>query len=201
MSQKEKKKKKDKKKWDSYAFYPFLKQYDWFSLVMKETAQHRHYFLSKGMKGAAHNPEAVMFITAKSPRAERATTLLIGPGGNRALPSNNLCPSAVPCCRHLNRNLMLCFCHRFPIDLPGKQTNRVGWQKDAVTWREVIFVLAVCLEARLICLFGIFFSPKCKIILWHLVKTVLQKDRRGCYVFCQVSISSSRTHFAPFTSF
>lgn len=78
------------------------------------------------MKGAAHNPEAVMFITAESPRAERAATLLIGPGGKRALSSNNLCPSAVPCCRHLNRNLMLCFCHHFPTDLPGKQTNRVG---------------------------------------------------------------------------
>lgn len=166
---------------------------------MKETAQHRHYFLSKGMKGAAHNPEAVMFITAESPCAERVATLLIGPGGNRAFSSNNLRPSAVPCCRHLNRNLMLRFCHRFPIDLPGKQTNRRGWQKDAVIWREVIFVLAVCLEARLTRLL-VFFS-KCKIILWHLVNRVLQKDRRGCYVFCQVSISSSCTHFAPFTSF
>jgi len=93
---------------------------------MKETAQHRHYFFSKGMKGAAHNPEAVMFIIAESAHAERAATLLIGPGGNWALSSNNLRPSAVPCCRHLNRNLMLRFCHCFPIDLPGKQTNRRG---------------------------------------------------------------------------
>lgn len=128
---KRRRKRRIKKKWDSHAFYPFLKQYDWFSLIMKETGQHTHYFLSKGMKGTAHNPEAVMFITAESPRTERVAMLLIGPGGNRAFSSDNLCLSAVPWCCHLNRNLMLRFCHRFPIDLPGKQTE----EGDRKMWR------------------------------------------------------------------
>uniref|UniRef100_A0A672U7P3 Uncharacterized protein n=1 Tax=Strigops habroptila TaxID=2489341 RepID=A0A672U7P3_STRHB len=57
-------------------------------------------------------------------------TLLTGPGGKRALSSNNLRLSAVACCCHLNRNLTLRFCHRFPIDLPGKQTE----ESDRKMW-------------------------------------------------------------------
>lgn len=63
---------------------------------MKETAQHRHFFFSKGMKGTVHNPEAVMFITAESPSAERATSLLIGPWDSQVLSLNSLHLRAVP---------------------------------------------------------------------------------------------------------
>lgn len=161
---------------------------------MKETAQHRHYFLSKGMKSTAHNPEAVMFITTETPRTERTAILLIGPGGNWAFFSNNLHPRDVPCYHHLNGNLMLHFCHHIPIDLPGKQINRCGDLKGRNFCSPGV-------SGSKAYLFAWFFLLKYKIVHWHLVNTVLQKDRRGCNVFCQVNRSSSCTHFTPFTSF